>query len=376
MSYLYVLSDLAGTSRSELPGASGKSVAVAVGSMATAGYTVRQDHPEADFLLGCDSLLRVYDVNDDFLVDDDRVLLFHGRQVTAEESVGDEKASVATTYADPYWTLLRRLAGKSKTGYTRGAANLQVDLGLTIISELVNATNGESPSGVRMGNVAPSSSAYVNGWFYKRIGEAIAELCATLDGPDWRVRPIEYATAGGGLGYYGELDIAPVIGRVNRDVAFEHGDGLLNVRGYKRAVTLEGSLNRAHHLPPGFPDNATQEPMMFEDAGAQAARGLLEDVVTADLAVNELREKLLRHHIAVRKGPRQTITLDPVRDLSGRVPRLGRGINVGDIVPFRSTIWRDDEPVPRLDILVRLYQWSATVDDHGAPTPTLTVTPN
>lgn len=370
MAYAYVLTSLTGVEQSELAGASGKRVAVPLGSMATAGVNVRLDHPDADFLLEGDALLKVYDTD---LTDPDPI--FHGRLITADEvATAGQTGSVAATFADPFWTLFRRLVGKSPTGYSRGSAVSPVDRG-TIISEIVAATNAESPSGVRMGTVAPSSTTYVAGWTYAKIAEKIAELAATLDGPDWRVRPIEYAG-----GYYGELDVAAAIGGTNLAAAFEYGDGLLNVKGYKRAVSLEGTINRAYHLPPGFPESATQAVLTAQDTDSQAARGLLEDVVASsgDLTVDELRVALLAYHIALRAGPRQSITFEPVTDVSGdRVPRFGRDFNVGDVVPLRASLEdRDGGKRKRLDALFRIYQVEVTVDEAGAATYALTVTPS
>lgn len=379
MAFKYVLTDLAGVERGELPGAKGKSLSLPIGSMATAGVTLRVDHADADFMLEGDALLKVYD--DEVSKDEP---LFHGRLITAEEVAGSDAATVAAAFADPFWILLRRLVGKSPAGYSRGTALAQVDRGL-IIAELLAATNAESPSGVRMGANEPSSNTYVAGWTYARLAEKIAELGATLDGPDWRVRAIEWDA-----GYYGELDVKPSIGAVNLDAAFEFGgEGVGNVKSYRRVVSLEGTINRGFQLPPGFPENATQAVIQRDHLESQAARGLLEDVVTGagELTVDDLRVKLLEHHIAVRHGPRQTITFDPVSDLGDRVPRFGRDYELGDVVPFRASVVDqdtgeelvDDETGrsrKRIDALVRVYQVAAAIDEAGAATYTLTVAPS
>lgn len=369
--WVYVLEDLAGNARSELPGAYNKTCAPSpLATMGTAGLTVPLDHTEADFLLAGDALLKVYET--DVPGRTEPLLHFHGRLITAEEVVGadDPKAGVACSFADPFWVLLSRLAGKTQAGYSRGTALAPVDRGV-IITDLVNTTNGESPSGLRMGAVSASSSTYVYGWYFKVIAQAIAELGATLDGPDWRVRPVEFSG-----GYYGELDVAAVLGAVKLDAAFEFGDGLLNVASYKRGVSLAGTANRVWHLPPGFPDNVTQTPLSADDAGSQAARGLLEAIVSADLSVDELRVKLLSHHLAVRGKPRQTITFQPVTDVGGRrVPRYGVDYVNGDVVPFRATFWKRSGPVKRIDALFRIYQTAFAIDDNGNAAPTLTLTP-
>jgi hypothetical protein len=366
VSFAFLISDLAGNLVSEAPAAVNKRLGVRVSGIGTSGMTVRGGTADADFLLAGDALLRVYEIDP---WDGARRLLAHHRLLTAEE-VGEDGATVAATFVDPLWTVGRRLIGKSATGYSRGTSVAPVDRG-TIISEVLTAANAESPSGLRIGTLTASTSTYVAGWFYKRASEAIAELAATLDGPDYRVRPILYEG-----GYIGELDVGPSLSTYRPHAAFEHGDGLLNVRRFRRAVSLEGSANRFYSLPSGFPDNAVGNVLSTEDAASIAARGHLEDVVPTDLTVDGLRAELLAAHLAVRKGPRQTISLEPVRDLGARVPKLGRDFEVGDVVPFRASIRGDDgELVKRLDVLVRVYGYDVSVDEAGYGTPTITVTP-
>lgn len=366
----FIVADLAGVDQGELSGAKDRSVALPVGSFATLSGAVNLDHEHADFLLEGDAIVKAYERVPDF---DQPQLRAACRLVTADETVTPQGGTVAFTAADPFWVLLRRLIGKSQSGYTNGSAVAPVDRG-TIIGAMVDATNGEDPSGVRMGTVEASSKTWVEGWYYKKIGEAIAELCATLDGPDWLVRALEFEAPG----YYGALEIKPAIGQPREHVAFEHGDGLLNVKGYRRAVSLEGTANRAFHLPPGFPDNAAQQPMQEDDATSQDRRGLLEDVVAQDLSTDDLRRKLLQHHISVRANPRQTITFDPVRDPGdgSKIPTFGVEWDRGDVVPFRASIERDGQLEKRIDALFRVYQVEFRLDDTGEATPTVTLSPS
>lgn len=380
MAWHTYLSDLAGVPLSELAGASGKTVAVPLGSMATASAGVRLDHDDADELLEADTLLKIVEEVDEGPYAGLELLHFHGRQVTADEEAAASSGSVKATWADPFWTLLRRLIGKSAQGFSRGDALTPVDVAV-ILGDLLATLNAESPTGAVLGDTTPSSSTYVNGVYYKPFGELVTELGATLFGPDWRIRPVDYADAGGGLGVIGELDVKAVIGEQRDDAVFEYGDGLLNITGYKRAVTLEQAANRAFHLPPGFPETATQTVLSVDDAASQARRGLLEAVVAADLAPDELRLALLRQHIAARANPRQTITFDLVKDLGGRVPKFGVDWSVGDVVPFRASTTRYDENrepylAKRIDGMFRAYQFSATIDDTGAAQPAVTVNPS
>lgn len=374
MAFVYRLSGLAGDTIGELPGAIGKSVNIAIGSLSTAQATVRLDHPDADTLLTTDTLLEVYETGVPGTTGP--VLHFHGRQISAEETAAEAKASVACAWADPFWTLTRRLVGTAAGGYSRGTSLVPVDRG-TIISELVATVGGAAATRVRMGTVAASSSTFVAGWYFKKVGDAIAELGATLDGPDWRVRPIPRDATDGAIG---ELDVLPSIGGLRPDAVFEYGDGLLNVASYRRGVDLGGTASRIYSTPPGYPDNATQAVLVQE---TPTSRELLEDVLSVDLNVDDLRTRLLLHHLAVRGGPRQTIEFVPVRDLAGgRVPRYGVDYTIGDIVPFRASVDVRDPLTAtmrkrkRIDATVRVYAVALAIDEQGAATPTLTVTPS
>lgn len=378
MAWHTYLTDLAGVPLSELAGAKEKSVAVPLGSMATASVGVRLDHDDADELLECDTLLKVVEEVDAGPYAGQRLLHFHGRQVTADEEAGAGGGSVKATWADPFWTLLRRLIGKSAQGFSRGTALAPVDVAV-ILGDLLAALNAESPTGARLGATTPSSATYVSGLFYKPFGELVTELGATLFGPDWRIRPIDYVAGAAGLGIIGELDVQAAIGVERPDAVFEYGDGLTNVTGYKRAVTLEQAANRVFHLPPGFPETSIQSPLQEDDATSQARRGLLEAVVAADVTPDELRRALLRQHIAVRANPRQTITFDVVKDLGGRVPKFGIEWSVGDVLPFRASTTRYSDGQPylakRIDAEFRAYQFAATIDDAGTAQPAVTVNP-
>ncbi len=365
MTWRFVLTDLQGQALSELPGISGKTFAKPIGSTATGSFSVPLDRWEADPLVECETLLRVYEdtPNGPFL---------HGhlRQITAEEQGGQNTGSVAAAFADPSWVLSRRFCGKASGGYSMGTAVSPVDRG-AIIADLVNLTNTESPTGLLMGMVTPSSTTYVEAWSYKPILEAVGELSATLDGPDWQVQPVEYVPTSG-QGTIGLLDVKASIGQVRPEAVFEFGDGTNNVRSYTRTATLDGTANRVFHLPA---DPTTQTVLSREDSTSIGYRGLLEAIVAADITPDQLRVALLEHHIAVRSGPKQTITFEPGSGLLN-VPHLGTDFSVGDIVTFRASVNRAGRTQKRLNGLFRVYQAAVTVSDLGVATTSLTVVPS
>lgn len=367
MRYPFIVADLGGTEQGEIVQTIGQSkrfVPSPLATMGTAGFTVRQDHPLADFLLEGDALLKIYQ-EDDRIVSGRRLSQVV-RLITAEEEAGDGKASVATTWADPFWVLLRRLIGKTPQGYSKGTPGALVD-SAEIAADVLAAANAESPSGVALGTTSPSAPTHAAGWYYKPAGEAIAQLGAAALGPTWKIRPQEPAS-----GVYGLLDFG-TIGRQRDDAPWEFGDGLLNVKSYRRSVSHEGTANRVFHLPQS---NGAGVPLTADDAPSIARRGLLESVVNAasDLAVDDLRAKLLGYHLAVRKLAKVTITFDPVRDTAKSLPILGVDYDTGDVQPFRAWSRKSGQSTLRIDALVRLYQAAIQVSDAGTGTPSLTVT--
>lgn len=377
MAYQFILEDLAGRALSDLPGATGKSFARAILGMSTGSVTVPIWHEQADFLLGGDALLHVTDTSVYPHLD-----IFRGRLITAEENAGDGKDTIKASFADGFWTLMKRLCGKSTTGFSQGTASSMV-AATAIIQALVNATIAEGPAGIRLGSITASpATAYTGPHFYKKIGELIAELSAVLDGPDWRVNPIATAaTSNPSICDYCELVAAPSLGSYLPDHPFEFGDGRLNVKSYNRVVSNEGVGNAFYSLPSGFPDAGNGAVVTATDASSKAARGLLEDVVPTDLTVDTLRQQLVNLHIAVRANPRQTFTFKPVNDLSGdRLPRLRSDYDVGDVIPFRAAFTRAGGQYgvldKRVDILARIFQVEVTVDEEGVGQPEFTISPS
>lgn len=355
MTWRFEASTLDGQPQGAIEGARDRQAAVWLRRMRTGSFRLPLDHGLAELVLSGDALIRAYE---------DDVLRVHG-PVTSAEEVADDTAtgSVAVNFADPWVRLTRRLIGKLPSGYTQGTPTALVDRG-QIMSDMVAATNAEGESGVSV-DFQPSSATYVGPWYYKPVATAIAELAATLDGPDWTIVPQEYQA-----GKIATLLVRPALGALNRDAVFEYGDGRHNVRSYRRLLTNDGLLTRGYSLPPSFPDNATQQVVSAQDDPAIAARGLWEDVVASDLAVDTLRLNLVQEHVRIRRAARQTITFEPTT----RAPRLDTDYALGDVVPFRASVRTATTISKRIDALPRLYGVEFTIDDNsGLATPTITL---
>lgn len=369
MKHAFVISDLAGVEKGEVLMATPKKyVPAPVGTIGTAEFSVPGAFELADFLMGGDCLLKVY--QEDGRIPTGRRLATHQRLLSAVEGPDKDGAwRVSTSWVSPFWVvLLKRIIGKSTTGYVNGTAVAPVDVA-TIIADLLIQANAVGPSGLGPGTItATGQTTYVKDWFYKKAGEGIVELCGSL-GPDYRVRPQEYAA-----GVIGLLDVALALGASKPAAALEHGDGERNVKTFTRAVSHEGTANKVYSLPPGFPGGGGAV-LTDQDAASQAARGVLEDLVGADLTVDALRQALLAYHIATRKTAKQTIQLSPVNDRQGSLPLYGVDWCEGDVLPFASWARLAGKPRRlRLDLSVRVYQAAFDVRPDGSADPSLTVT--
>src|SRR5215212_1156740 len=98
MTWTFLLTDMVSNRLSELAGIKDKRLSIPINGMATASFTIRLDHEDADLLLDCNKLLQVWEIND---TTGGRALRAHLRQVTAEENGGDNQ-TIACTFADPF----------------------------------------------------------------------------------------------------------------------------------------------------------------------------------------------------------------------------------------------------------------------------------
>lgn len=348
--------------------------------MRTCQWQVNLDHRLADFFLEGDALIEAWEHR---LVGGTwtHTQHFAGELVDAEEqadagAVGGGRVVCAAM--NPWWNLAKRLIGKltqpgGAAGYSLGTALAPVDRGL-IVKDIWQVLEAEENTRIEMGLVTPSSSSWVSPQFYRSAQALIIDLIKPLDGPEIKLTPRTL-----NAGKIAVMDIAPFIGTLNRRASWEYGGGKRNVQSYRRPVSKRESANQIFSLPSGYPDNATSGVLTDADAASRLIRGLLEDVITSDVTVDDLRQKLLGYSLLTRANPRETITMQPVRDLRpGRVPAFGVDWDVGDVMPFRA--WKSDPDSGgsslRLDVVQRCYEADFAIDESGAATPTLIQAPD
>lgn len=364
------MTDLAGVPLGELRQASGRRLRFPLNRVPTVSFTVETDNPRAADCMAQDlTLLKAYDD-----ASGAKVLRFLGPIVSAEKVRSASGGSIACTAAGVAWRLGHRLIGKSAAGATFGTTPLAlVDRG-EIAGRIIDALNaGEAinvfadkgDTGIRRGAIAATTSDYVGPWRYRPADESISDMSAVLDGFDWEVSPVEPTADALGV-QLGALNIAGAIGGLKKDVLWEFGTGRKNVDTWRDVGDSGPLCNRGVNLPPGYPDNATQQPIELSDAPSIAQRLLHEAVIPGDLIVDPLRSKLVQDHVRIRKIPRRVITFEPIAEdqppagQPRRVPRYGVDFVAGDIMPFRAV-----ELVQLIDTVtgaVLAYQETKTVD--------------
>lgn len=373
-----VATDRFGTPIGEIAQASARKARFPLNQSRTFTFRVRRDHPLINVFRTVDQcMVKLYDDSPGI-----PTLRFDGPVIDYQKQSQDGGGSLAVNCADVGWRVGKRLieASKSKKGVSypaNAAAGGTMDRG-AMAASIINGLNaayytglpGSGDTGLRVGSVTPSSATGVGPWYYANALQSISALSATLDGFDFQILPTEPTRDATGL-QLGVFNCGPVIGGPRPNTVFEYGDGKVNVASFTETGDAAGLLNRAYNLPPGFPDNATQDVLTQGDPTSVSSRGVIyEDVVQGDFTVDAMRQGLLQKHIATRKQPRTVITFQPTRDLTpGVVPIYGLDYAEGDIVRFRAV----EEGVETVNALMRIYAVEMDIDEEGNATPRITL---
>lgn len=374
MRWQLVISDLEGRNLGELRNARDRSLFWRLNGIPNLSFRIGSAHPRSDDLLAGDVLIKAYRSRVATDGPGDPWVLQENYDVTSAEEVAEGNATdgIAVIAEGPFQRLgpggdtPGRLIGKSTAGYTRTG-----DRGETMV-DILAVCNAEAPTGIIPGNTWDSSSDTYGPVHYKAAGEAIAELAAPLDGPDFQVVAVEPTEYDGAVGV---LEAAPVLGTLREQLFFEYGAGTRhNTRYFRRPVDRKGLLNRAYALPPGFPEQSAGEVASFENAASQAIRGLREAVISTDIADLQLRQFLCAEHVRIRALPRQTIVFDPhVYDPAQprRVPQFPVDFDIGDLVRARAVVSGRE----RFNAWFRLYGVTLGLDNVGRATPQVALLP-
>lgn len=390
MRWEFTVANRAGEPLGELRQATGRSLRFPLNRTPTFAFTVRTDNPLIEVLRRADTtLIKGYQVLDD----GSRWLRYLGPVTNYQKSVPTN--TVSFTSAGVGWRLQRRYFGFSAAGMSHGSPTNPIDRGelawFLIASCNVGGTlalSGANDTGVRLGTVIPSSKTWIGPWAYKNLAEAITELSAPLDGFDWEIEPTEPTADREGL-MVGRFNAAPMLGTMNPNAVWEYGDGLRNVASWTETVDANALCNLGISVPSVGDAGGALAQIAVSDTVSIAERGLHEALITSDLPVQNLRQKLVEEHVRIRSTPRRTITFEPIAEDDPpageprRVPRLFDDYRLGDIMPFRATeampVIGDDgsvvghTPVKTLDGLFRAFVVQLDIDDAGGAKPSLTL---
>lgn len=384
--------------------------------MATAGLTVDRDHSLVGELFKCHRRLLVIRDGDP-TADPADPPMFVGPVITCEEA-GDK---VAITAADAWWRLIKRRIGIWAADLNAAATDGPAFRGTTLIAggpykkswlirlvihnvneyytpvtgdgvldvapgTLAGSFCGLAPPLVGPGGLAGEGSGFVGPFVHKPASDAIQEISGNLDAPEWIILPEGlprlYDPAGTDSAdliftgvdptptmHLGRLNVAMAIGGQVRDEAqFHMGYGRRNVTDYKRVASSDGVMNWGAILP----TDSTVAVARQDLTDTPTNPVIYMDEVSSDLVIPAMRDLLVQEHVAIRRIPRETITFNPLTNLTGRVPVLGTDYDLGDIVPFRAV----RRGVTQVNAYMRVYGVNRALSDDGDETAAPVLVPS
>jgi hypothetical protein len=361
--WTWEITDAAFNPIGEILNAKERKLTLPLNKVNTASFKIRLDNPLAESLSTDLGYIKIHR---------NGLLLFYGPLISVQEVGEGDNSSMHITASGPEWIFSQRLAGKTFEGikYTLEQKVTRAEG----IRFLLRATNESSETHIDFETGPVSTTGFVayESPPFKLISEVFNDLGNTAEGFDWAVHPLENISGNGVFSQkIGRLEIVDVIGTKQDNAVFEWGTGRNNISYFSRTLDRSTLLNRAYHIGPGGPDATGSPTETAQDASSIATYGLQEGVISASILNNELREKLVKENVEVRKNPRQTIIFQPsLDDETGRVPVLGKDFNVGDIVRARIVL----DKVEHLPISeVRVWGAEFTLDDNEKETQTLTL---
>lgn len=351
----FILSDMAGVTLGEIKGPTEAAISLPHLRLGTTTIKVPMWHPRAEDAMAQDTLLWVK------RTDHLGVLrpVLSGVTIAVEENGGTDGQTCAITAVSPFWRLNKRLLGKTKAGFAVGTPEAPVDIG-EIMQTTLDTANGEGFTGIVRGTTAATNAAFLQQVWLKPVAQQIAELSASIAGPEFEIAPIAQGQFQGGVPILAQMNAAALIGGITReDAIFEYGTSRGNCTGYNRARTLDGVMTKGWISVSGWPDGTTDELRTLSDAAAIAARGLYEDIVPDGGIIDPgLRDSLVSAHLDVRYTWRQTITFTP--EINAR-PGFQSDYNVGDFIRARAVV----RGRVRFDAWFRVWGVTLTYDANG-----------
>jgi hypothetical protein len=218
----FLLADHAGNALAELSTATGRVLTFARNGVPEARMTISHDDDAAGLLL--DALnngiptLRAYR---------DGVLRFHGYLAPFSEEL-EEDAKLNLVFRGPFSRLLGDGTGR---GRFVTASYSSLDAG-QIAKQLIDAAQAGGTAGVATNGSIEATKTRDRTYENVNVGEAVVNLTNVLDGFDFEVVPIEFAS-----GSIGQFVVYASQGMVQPQARFEYGpDTMRNVRKVSRQM--------------------------------------------------------------------------------------------------------------------------------------------
>jgi hypothetical protein len=216
----FLLADQSGNPVAELATGAGRSLTFTRNAYPEATVTLSHDDDAAskffDALSTGIPTLRAYR---------DGVLRFHGELAPFTETL-EEAATITLLFRGPFARLIGY--GQSRGLFTAASRIFTATDAGQIAKTLIDEATG---SGVATTGTIEASKTRTRTYQYANVGEAVTNLTRVLDGFDFEVTPIEYAS-----GKIGQLNVYASQGSDrSTTVLFQHGPGTLaNVREVTR----------------------------------------------------------------------------------------------------------------------------------------------
>jgi hypothetical protein len=346
--WIFVVADNHGVSLGELR-AYERTFQPGVSKTATAGVRLRQDDELWSLVAAGDTTLKVYNTAG--------LLQLWGPIVADEEQADGAGATVKVTAADLSWELARRYVGKDTTG--RGLIYTNQDSGV-IAFDILAQLNAEHATGITAGQTGTYVHRDVT-YLWKRALDALSELGASAGSYEWILRYVD----GSPPSVF--LDLVGIVGGDRTTTVFlEYGTGKRNCKSYGRVRTIDQQATRVWALGAG----STQAVQAYDDAAEAAYSARREDVLSfGDIGSIALLDSLAAAHVAVRKDPRQLVSLTA---FAKSAPKYGVDYTVGDRVSARVVV----NNVIRVAGAVRVWNASIAIDELGNEQPELALVPD
>lgn len=354
--WTFILCDAAGNALADLATASGRTVAYKRNSYAEVNLTISHEDDAAAVLL--DALgnsgvpkLRAYRRSVTDVLSSPAPLRFAGPLMALQEA-SEETSLVTATFRSPFSVLVgdgdksgRFLTSQFPTIYDATDAG-------QIAADLIDTANGDSPTGLAVGNITTTTERWATYPPGQNIGSAIVNLSALLDGFDFEE---VYEVPPGVAPFYAGgvpdawMNIVPSLGTVNPFARFEYGPATLNnCQSMQRNTTPPQNsifLTGANGLTSVYQD--TTSVAKYGEWWGHYDLPNVTDQATLDAKARAL----------CRPNPIKTVTIVPDLALS---PLPFDDWNLGDTVPFLAARKALQE-----NTQMRINGFTVPIDENG-----------